>query len=1042
MNLFIKKLMSKKYFLLFCCFPFYVYSLSFAGSSLINKKADFQLEQKREIRGKVTNLNGDVLAGVTVSVKGTEFEVKTDEDGYYSLDGVSDNSVLTFSLMGYKKEEVNIENRTNISISLTPVETELDQVVVVGYGTEKKENLTGAITTVNMEDKEGKPLTNVSNALYGSSGLYVNLNSSQPGVDRAMIRIRGIGTLNNNNPLVLVDGIEYPMDEVNPDDIANISVLKDASAAIYGSKAANGVILITTKTGRGKANINYDYYHGVQEPTMLLDLVWDPIVYMRSLNRAELNEGKASQTFSEQDIGGYQLGMTLDPLTYPANNWYDIAYENGVMNKHGLSASGSADRYSYRFSVGYLDRDGVIFGPNNQEKKYSLGINTSAQVTERLSVDLSMHGYFRNYTQPAYGIDEWMSTFGRALPIQNDVLDDGSYGYPYLRVPGRNNWENPRMLAYEGAQEKRVLRYLTTLQAKYELPFGLSYTVKVGADKYDGLRERFVPVMYKLEAKTRERQNFNSLETAPRSYSYDDNQVNVHFYNTIDYKKTFNEEHNFEAMVGGSYSYYDNAVTGAEMQGYADDILTDLDAGSVRAGISGRTTQEAIASYFGRVNYHYKDRYLLEGIFRFDGSSRFAPGYRWGFFPGLSAGWKINEEPFFNNVDVINQLKLRASIGQVGNQAVPLYSYQNTITLGHDYSFGGKDGVLTSGAAATASTDPTISWETTTNYNVGVDISLLNHRVNVTADVYKRLTSGILRRVNLPSQVGNLSGPQKNVGKVSNAGYEIGVTYNNQFENGVNFDLFGNVSYNKNKVVDLKGEVLYGHDTNLPTITKEGYPINAFYVLNVEGIFQSDDEVAESAYQSGDTKAGYLKYEDVNEDGIINGDDRVIVNYSSMMPKLNYSFGFNVSYKGVALSTQFQGVSGIKTAPLNRPATPLNNGANLTWDWVRDSWTPENPNASLPILTEANYSDNFRQSTFLLKDASYLRLKTVQLRYSIPESILTKVNLNDMSVFINAENWLTFTPFKLGDPEAMYNAIGLSHYPMLRTLSFGTKVIF
>ncbi|MBD1426381.1 SusC/RagA family TonB-linked outer membrane protein [Sphingobacterium arenae] len=1035
----ITDLTKKRALLLMFCFCLAGGHLS-ARHSLTNATVS-SIYQDGDIRGKVTDETGRPISGVTVSVQGASKEVTTDAGGNYRLDDVPQNAVLVFTYVGFRQQQIAIDNRNIVDIQLTSSSTELDQVVVVGYGTEKQENITGSIATINMEDNEGRPLTNVSNALYGTSGLYVNLNTSQPGVDRAMIRIRGIGTLNNNNPLVLVDGIEYPMDEVNPNDIASISVLKDASAAIYGSKAANGVILITTKRGKGKSKIDYGYYHGIQQATMMLDLVWDPIVYMKALNQAEFNEGKASQTFSEQDIGGYQLGMTLDPYTYPANNWYDIAFKNGIMNKHDLSASGSSEKYNYRFSVGYLDRDGVIFGPGNQEKRYSLGLNTSAKVTERLTVDLSMHGYFRNYTEPAYGIGEFMSLVNRALPLQNDLLADGNYGYPFLRIPGRNNWEHPRMLAHEGSQEKRVVRYLTTLQAKYELPFGLSYTVKFGADKYDGLLERFVPVMYKLDAKTGERQNYNSPATAPRSYSYDDNQTNVHIYNTLDYKKTFGD-HDIGAMLGSQYDYYEDIATGAQMQGYADDILTDLNAGTVLAEITGRTTQEAIISYFGRVNYNFKNRYLLEGIFRYDGSSRFAPGYRWGFFPGVSAGWKIDQEPFFENINFVDQLKLRASVGQVGNQAVPLYSYQNMVTLGHDYSFGGRNGVLTSGAAATAANDPTISWETTTNYNAGLDLLIFNNKLSFTADVYKRLTSGILRRVSLPSQVGNLSGPQQNVGTVSNAGVELSLGYRDVLENGLGYSVFGNVSYNKNKVVDLKGEIIYGHDTNLPTITKEGYPINAFYVLNVEGIFQSDEEVEQSAFQSGDTRAGYLKYEDVNKDGIINGDDRVIQNYSSIMPKYNYSFGFNLDYKGVTLMAQFQGVSGIKTAPLNRPATPLNNGANLTWDWINDSWTPERPNASLPILTEANYSDNFRFSTFLLKDASYLRLKTLQLRYAIPERILSKVKINALSVYVNAENWLTFTPFKLGDPESMYNAVGLSHYPMLRTLSMGLNFTF
>jgi TonB-linked SusC/RagA family outer membrane protein len=913
--------------------------------------------------------------------------------------------------------------------------------VVVGYGTEKKKNVTGAVSTVQMSSKEGQPITNAQNVLYGVSGVYANLNSSQPGVDRAMIRIRGVGTLSNSNPLILVDGVEYPMSELDPSDIASITVLKGANAAIYGSKAANGVILVTTKKGKGETKVNYNYYYGVQKPTMLPHLVWNSIAYMKALNQAERNEGKDLQTFSKEDIGGYELGMLHDPFTYPSNNWYDISFRNGNIQKHNLSISGGSDQYNYRLSLGFLDRHGIFFGHGNKEHKYYVGINTSAHVSKRFTFGLSLHGNFRTYRMPLYGTGKNMSVLGRALPIENDTLADGNYGYTFLRIPGHNNWSTTRQYAYEGFNKKRINRFLTMLHGSYKFPLGISYKIKVGADKYDGLRRRFVPRFFELQAMTRDTLHNNSVATAPRSYTYDSNTLNLHFYNTLNWDGKFNHNHNLSIMIGSSYDYYNDIPSSAEVQGYNDALLTDLSVGTVYQNITGHTTQEGLASYFGRVNYNYKERYIVQGIFRFDGSSRFAPSHRWGFFPGISAGWIISDEPFIKDNGFINLLKLRASVGELGNQAVALYSYENTVTLGHNYSFGGPNGTLASGAASTAAADPTTTWETTTDYDMGVNLSIWNNRISFKGDVYKKLTTGILRTVNLPSQVGNLTGPKENVGSVSNVGYEINISYQDKLSNGFGYKILGNMAYNKNKVVDLDGEVIYNYDTNLPTITKEGHPIDAYYVLDATGIFQSDKEVAKHAFQSNDTKAGYLKFRDVKKDGIINGDDRIIADASSIMPKYTFAFGLNLGYKGISLSAQFQGVIGIKNAPVNRPATPLNNGAGLTWEWLTDSWTPNRRSASLPILTEANYSDIFRNSTFLLKDASYLRLKTAQLRYSIPKNIMPN-KLSSLSVYINAENWFTFTPFDLGDPEAMYNAKGVSHYPMLKTLSAGINITF
>jgi len=491
-------------------------------------------------------------------------------------------------------------------------------------------------------------------------------------------------------------------------------------------------------------------------------------------------------------------------------------------------------------------------------------------------------------------------------------------------------------------------------------------------------------------------------------------------------------------MLGASYDNFGTSQFAGAMTGYLDATLTALDAGTIRYATSGNGTTDVLESYFGRLNYDYDGKYLLEATFRNDGSSRFAEGHRWGFFPSVSAGWRIDREKFFGQGDMFQLLKLRASVGKLGNQAVPLYSYENAIVLGQNYAFGG---VLQSGAAATTYSDPNISWETTTTYNVGVDAELLKS-LSVTIDAYKKRTTGILRTVNIPSQVGGLKGPQENIGTMDNTGIELSVRYRNHVGE-VGYGVFGTLSYNKNKVVDIAGQILYNYNSSISTITKAGYPIDAFYLLHATGIFQSNDEVAAAPYQSAATRAGYLKFEDVNKDGIINGDDRKIIPTSTVIPKYSYGFGLDLDYKGLSLSAVFQGVAGIKVYPTANMAFPFNNGANATKEWLTDAWTPTHTNARLPIVTESTgNADNFQASDFWLRSGAYLRLKDIQLSYALPKKWLNLAKISRVSVFVNAENWVTFCKYRDFDPESLLNANTLYTYPMLKTISGGVNVNF
>jgi len=388
-------------------------------------------------------------------------------------------------------------------------------------------------------------------------------------------------------------------------------------------------------------------------------------------------------------------------------------------------------------------------------------------ISKRLKVGLTLDGYYRHYNEPYY--NSFWSYLTRTLPILTDTLEDGRYGNSWLRTPGRNNWENPRMIAETGFAKKGVTRFLGTVFADYKLPFNITYHAKFGADKYDGLLENFTPQVKTYNPKTGAAINWNSPSTAPRSRGVDYNELNIHFYHTLDWDKTFAGDHNLNVMVGSSYDNYDSRSFSSGSMGYLDGTLTAISAGVLpyEGYISGSSEEDVLISYFGRLNYNYKGKYLLEGTLRYDGSSRFANGKRWGVFPAVSAGWRIDKEPFFHLSYVFNLLKLRASYGALGNQAVALYSYQNSINLGQDYSFGGG---LSSGAAATAYSDPNTSWETTNTYNLGLDANLLNNSISLGVDVYKKYTIDILRAVNIPDQIGGLTGPSKNVGTMQNTG--------------------------------------------------------------------------------------------------------------------------------------------------------------------------------------------------------------------------------------------------------------------------------
>jgi len=998
------------------------------------QKEPIPMAVQRIISGVVRDGKGMALSGVTVAVKGTSVGTSTGSDGKFEIRAEA-GQVLVISLMGYRNKEITVGEQSTLAIELVEEISDLDEVVVVGYGTQRKANLTGALSVLSMRDKENQPHTNISQALHGVSGLWVNQAGGKPGQDVASIKVRGIGTLNNSNPLVLVDGIEYNMNDVNPEFIERVTVLKDASAAIYGSRAANGVILVTTKQGaKGKRKISYNFSQGFQEATALPEVEWDAIKYMELKNTALRNEGKTAVDYSDALVEEYKQGMRYDPLAYPSVNWFDEVLTTGLLQQHNLSFSGGGDAVVYNLAAGYSNQDGILIAANNA-KRYSINMNVTVHVSDKFKIGGNFIGNYRRYTEPAQGADAtnyYFNRLMRALPIYGTYLPDGRYANLAVPTPSRAGTENLIQYLKEGSDVHTPQRLLAKIFAEYELPFNIKYNINVALDKLDGYSHKFEPMLVAYNPQT---WTPGYAQPNASAESYNENLIHPTIYQSFNWGQMVGNKHNISAMLGQSYEKYNRRTATARIEGYFDNTLEDLNAGSLNPQVSGGSSEDILASYFGRLGYDYQGRYLLEATFRYDGSSRFARQKRWGFFPAMLVGWRLDKEPFFEKLsNKINLLKLRGSIGAMGNQqTVSLYGYMNTVVLNQDYNF---NDAISSGAAVTSQGNPNITWERTKSYNLGADFEISNGKLGGSLDIYKRRTTDILRTVAIPGQVGALAGPIMNVGVVDNKGYELAVYHRNDV-GALSYSLNGSVGYVANKVVDLNGETII----NGRRIIKEGFPIDAYYLLEADGIYQRVEEIQNSVTTSGAVKPGYIKYIDHNNDKVIDGEDRVI--FGSSIPRYTYSFGFDVNYKNIGLNTFFQGVYGVHIYPTANLAFPFNNGAGVTQEWETEAWTPDNRDARLPILTTATgATENFQNSTFWLKDASYLRLKNIQLNYRFSKDWLSRLSITNLTLFVNANNLFTFSKFKMFDPEKNISNDNLYEYPSLKTYSFGLNVTF
>ncbi len=965
------------------------------------------------VKGKVM-ADGEPVIGATVLVKGVSTGTATDMDGNFTLN-VASKAVLVVSSIGYETQEVPVNGRTLINVVLKSDVVALKDVVVVGYGVQKKVNLTGAVSSLSTDELEGKPIANVLEAMQGTTpGLVIQQGTSTPG-SVPSINIRGLNTMNNNDPLVIIDGIEGSLANLNPADIEQVSILKDASStAIYGSRASNGVVLVTTKKGKaGKVEISYDFMYGVQQPTSLPKIA-DSWVYAELYNEAAVNSGRSAK-FTPEQIAQYRNGG-------PNVNWVKELYNrNSPQSSHSVSMTGGNDQLSYMASLGYLDQSSMFKGPDYGYKRYNARLNVSHKVAKNFTLNLTSQFARNDIKEHAYWTEWIIEQANRMPPIYPIKNEDGSYNYP----AGSNS--NGLQRLEEGGYRQNVNdELLGTIQAEWEVYKGLKLIGSAGGRVWNN----------KLH------ENRKAFEGTGDS----ENKLTEQFYRskniTTNLMVTYNTKigkHSIGGLLGYAYEGFSEKQFSTSR--LTEDSKYDIFVGDLsgdKVSNTGSASDWAIYSGFARATYNYDEKYLLEFNIRNDYSSYFAKGNRSGVFPSFSAGWRISEEKFWSVLKpYVPSLKIRGSWGLVGNNRIGAYQYMQTVSVKNGISFGDK----LAQTAEFASANPDLKWETTRMANIGFELGLLNNDLNITFDCFNNRTKDILVNLPVPGLFGN-GAPIQNAGKVETRGWELSVNY--RLKTGpVVHNFAGNISDSFNEVIDTRGtEIIGGSDVQ--TIIKEGYPLYSYYAYRSDGFFQNEEECQKGPHLEGITpKPGDIRYLDKNGDGVIKpDDDRFIV--GNDFPRYTFGFTYGLEYKGFDFSMMWQGV-GKRNKWMRGESVEAfhNNNEGPVMDFHQDRWTPNNPDATYPRLTMgAESANNAAKSDFWIQDAKYLRLKNAQIGYTFPQQWMKKLYVKNLRIFASVQNPLTFTKMKGGwDPEYTGDGSGRA-YPVARVYSFGLNVKF
>lgn len=969
------------------------------------------IKGKRVATGRVVDEKNEPIIGASVLEKGTTNGVITDIDGKFSLPLTEGKKELSISYVGYVSQDVKI-GKNDAKIVLREDNKVLDEVVVVGYGTQRKVNLTGAVSTIKSDQLENRTSSNPINMLTGQvAGVTIVQSSGQPGADVGNLRVRGIGTLGNSEAMVVVDGVESSMSNVDPSDIENISVLKDAAAsAIYGVRAANGVIIITTKRGSaGKPIVSYNGYAGWQEACRLPKYL-DSYNYALLINEAYKNDGR-NEPYSKDALQKFKDGN--DPDHYANSDWVDELLSNdGFFTNHHINVIGGNEGVKYSLGSGFYLKNGLI--PNTSYNRFNVRSNIDVKINNRLNISLNLSAFRDDQKSPALAVSTIMYHAFRETPVTPIMFQNGNYGL-FL------NEHNSVAEARNGGNTHVInSNFQGNASFVYKLIDGLS--LKGTAAAIYNLKDSRI-FAKKMDFYTAD-SNDPIKSTRSLASNNDKKTLEINLQAYMDYDKVFGK-HGVKVLLGYSQIHNQYRVLGASRKDLpSNNMLQEINAGDITTqDTEGTSVNYSLRSVFGRVNYTYDNRYLLEANLRYDGSSRFPKNNRFGAFPSLSAGWRISEEKFFN-VDFIDNMKLRASWGQLGNQEISDYSFYNTYVYGKDYSFGN---VLFSGISINdVMANTKISWEKTDQVDAGLDVDLFKNRLSFTGDFFIKNTHAILLQLPIPSTVG-VTGPMQNAGKVRNTGFELALTYRNHL-NQLQYSSSFNFSYVHNEITDLSGGDTPGRSV--------GDPVNNIYGYVCDGIFKSQEEIDKSPTQVWGAKPGDLKYRDLNGDGVVNTSDRKSL--GSTFPSINYGFRLNLNYKRLDLSFLLQGAADVKGIVWNEIGKAFYNGGKVTEDWL-DRWTSDNPNASYPRLTISKYGKNYMTSSFWAQNASYLKMRNLQVGYSLPLAGVKNLGITKLRLYCSIDNLFTISGFKGLDPEMITSS---TCYPLTRNYSFGINVSF
>ena len=979
-------------------------------------------QQKKAINGVVFDggLN-EPLIGANVVVKGTTNGTVTDLDGKFTLEAAP-NDILVISSIGFKSLEIKASDAAKGKITLQEDTQALDEVVVVGYGVQKKANLTGSVAHISAEAIESRSVASVSAALAGQiPGVTAIQSSGAPGSQTASITIRGTNSINGGSPLVIVDGVPGSMNTIDPQDIESLTVLKDAaSSAIYGVQAANGVILITTKKGKkgDKARINYSGSVAWSSPVALLKFLGAGD-YAMLYNEAVKNENpNAILPYTEEDIQNYRNG------TLPDTDWYDETFKkNALETYHNLSINGGSEKTSYNASIGYTRQDGLI--DVNKYDRFNGRISVDSDINKWLTAGLNVSGYRGTKNDGWEGYASLRQYCNRLAPIYPVYNDDGSFYYSGLNNPVAhlNNTGFTRQVD----QQLNATAY-AKVNILPELNVKALFSVRNDTRNNEGFKKL-------LEYGTGNNTFNSGLREGYQKY-YDWNWYTTQVL--ANYNKTFGK-HSLTALAGFEQIYYNYKYTEATRKGGGNDELTEslntLDKSSQTNKNGGHET--ARRSYFGRVQYDFNNKYLFEANLRADASSRFPKDSRWGYFPSVSAGWRITEESFVKDADIkwLSNLKIRAGWGQTGNEELSdsdIYPSIATYAYG-SYMFGNS---LYSTAYETRYVNSQLKWATVTNYEGAIEAGFLNNRLGFELAVYKKKTKDMLLYLPVQGVLG-MDAPAQNAGSMQNTGFDLSLFHNNRINKDFSYAVNLNIAYVKNKITDMCGTEGENPDDSKYWYL-EGYALGSFYGYEAIGYFNTEEELANDAKRTGTEQLGDIKYRDLNNDGKIEAaNDRKVIGKD----KPSWTGGLNIAlyYKDFDFSAFFQGAFDVYGYYTGESSYAFYNSGKVLERHL-DRWTPENHNASYPRITKDSQI-NFSTSSFWLQDASYVRLKNISLGYNIPSVLTQKIGIDKVKVYISGENLLTFSGLEGIDPEAPASNRG-AYYGNVKKVSLGLKVSF